>query len=70
MLLEEGWLGGLPVEERAVHRGQVEDVRGCVLTISVSLALAVPRLLGQVLPESAALAEHARTAVQQCFMKG
>lgn len=70
VLLEAGRLGAWPVVEHSLKREQLGAVRGCVLTNSVSLALAVPRLLGQVLPESAALAEHARTAVQQCFMKG
>ena len=65
MLLEEGRLGGMPVVERTVHRAQVEDVRGCVLTNSVSLALAVPRLLGRELPGSHALAEQARAVVRE-----
>jgi branched-chain amino acid aminotransferase len=39
-------------------------VRGCVLTNSVSHALAVPRLLGRELPESQELAEHARAVVE------
>ncbi|WP_375771687.1 aminotransferase class IV [Archangium gephyra] len=65
VLLEEGRLGGLPVEERTLRREQVEDVRGCVLTNSVSLSLAVPRLLGRELPGSAALAGHARAVVRE-----
>jgi branched-subunit amino acid aminotransferase/4-amino-4-deoxychorismate lyase len=60
VLLEEGRLGGRPVVERPVTRELLEDVRGCVLTNSVSLALAVPRLLGRELPESRDMAEHAR----------
>ncbi len=69
VLLEEGRLGGMPVEERPVRREQVEDVRGCVLTNSVSLALAVPRLLGRELPGSHALAGHARTVVRAQAMR-
>jgi branched-chain amino acid aminotransferase len=63
VLLEAGRLGAWPVVERSLGREQLGTVRGCVLTNSVSLALAVPRLLGQELPESAALAESARTEV-------
>lgn len=65
VLLVEGRLGGRPIAERPVRREQVEDVRGCVLTNSVSLALAVPRLLGRELPESHALAGHARSVVRE-----
>ncbi|HYO68483.1 MAG TPA: aminotransferase class IV [Archangium sp.] len=65
VLLEEGRLGGLPVEVRTLHREQVEDVRGCVLTNSVSLALAVPRLLGRELAGSPALAGQARAVVRE-----
>jgi branched-chain amino acid aminotransferase len=64
VLLEAGRLGEWPVVERALSRGQLGAVRGCILTNSVGLALAVPRLLGQELPESAALAELARTEVR------
>ncbi|MFY0565143.1 aminotransferase class IV [Archangium lansingense] len=63
VLLEKGRLGGMPVEERAMRREEVEGVRGCILTNSVSLALAVPRLLGRNLPGSHALAGHARAVV-------
>jgi branched-chain amino acid aminotransferase len=70
VLLEAGQLGAWPVEERALEREQLGAVRGCILTNSVGLALAVPRLLGHELPESATLAEHARTAVWQCFTRG
>ena len=63
VLLEEGRLGDMPVVERPVGRVQLEAVRGCVLTNSVSLALAVPRLLGRELPGSHALAERARAVV-------
>lgn len=63
VLLEEGQLGGRRVVERPVTRELLEDVRGCVLTNSVSLALAVPRLLGRELPESQELAEHARALI-------
>ncbi|MGZ3461650.1 MAG: aminotransferase class IV [Archangium sp.] len=69
VLLEEGRLGGLPVVERTVRREMLEDVRGCVLTNSVSLALAVPRLLGRELPGSHELAERARTLVQACALR-
>jgi branched-chain amino acid aminotransferase len=64
VLLEEGRLGGRRVVERTVTRELLEDVRGCVLTNSVSLALAVPRLLGRELSESQELAEHARVVVE------
>ncbi|PTL79284.1 aminotransferase class IV [Vitiosangium sp. GDMCC 1.1324] len=65
VLLEEGRLGGMPVVERPMKREGLEDVSGCVLTNSVSLALAVPRLLGRELPGSHALAEHARAVVRE-----
>jgi branched-chain amino acid aminotransferase len=65
VLLEEGRLGGMPVVERTVHRARGEHVRGCILTNSVSLALAVPRLLGRELPGSHALAEQARAVVRE-----
>ncbi|WP_257454382.1 aminotransferase class IV [Archangium lipolyticum] len=65
VLLEEGRLGDMPVVERTVGREQLEDVRGCVLTNSVSLALAVPRLLGRELPGSHMLAERARVVVRE-----
>lgn len=65
VLLEEGRLGGMPVEERTVRREEVKDVRGCVLTNSVSLALAVPRLLGRELPGSHALAGHAHVIARE-----
>ncbi|WNG24173.1 aminotransferase class IV [Cystobacter fuscus] len=63
VLLEEGRLGDMPVVERPVEREQLEAVRGCILTNSVSLALAVRRLLGRELPGSHALAERARAVV-------
>lgn len=63
VLLEEGRLGGRPVVERPVKREGLEDMRGCILTNSVGLALAVPRLLGRELPGSHALAEQARAVV-------
>ncbi|HSP80515.1 MAG TPA: aminotransferase class IV [Myxococcaceae bacterium] len=63
VLREVGRVGRWPVEERPVHRAQLEAVRGCFMTNSVSLALPVPRLLGRSLPESVALAAAAREAV-------
>jgi branched-chain amino acid aminotransferase len=65
VLLEEGRLVGRPVVERAVRVEHLEDVRGCVLTNSVSLALAVPRLLGRELPASGELARLARAVVEE-----
>lgn len=65
VLLEEGRLGGRPVEERAVRREDVEGVRGCVLTNSVGLTLAVPLLLERDLPESHALAGQAHAVVRE-----
>ncbi|KFA92717.1 aminotransferase class IV [Archangium violaceum] len=65
VLLEAGRLGERAVVERTVHRTQVEDVRGCVLTNSVGLALAVPRLLGKELSGSHALAGQARAVVRE-----
>jgi branched-chain amino acid aminotransferase len=69
VLLEEGRLGEVPVVERSVALERLEDVRGCVLTNSVSLALAVPRLLGRELPESQELAERARAVVRARAMR-
>lgn len=65
VLLEEGRLGDLPVVERPVGREQLKAVRGCILTNSVSLALAVPRLLGRELSGSHVLAERARAVVRE-----
>jgi branched-chain amino acid aminotransferase len=64
VLLEAGRLGGWSVVERPVRLEQLEGVRGCVLTNSVSLALAVPRLLGRELPASGELAGLARAVVE------
>jgi branched-chain amino acid aminotransferase len=69
VLLEEGRLGEVPVVERSMALERLEDVRGCVLTNSVSLALAVPRLLGRELPESQELAERARAVVRARAMR-
>jgi branched-chain amino acid aminotransferase len=60
VLLEAGHLEGLPVVERPIQRTELEATRGCILTNSVGLAIAVPRLLGRELPESHALAARAR----------
>ncbi|QRK08673.1 aminotransferase class IV [Archangium violaceum] len=65
VLLEQGRLGGLPVVERALTRARLEDVRGCFLTNSVSLVLAVPRLLGHVLTGSSEWAGDARGVVRE-----
>ena len=63
VLLEAGRLGEAPLVEGPVPRERWEDVRGCVLTNSVGLAIAIPRLLGRELPESHAAAERARALV-------
>ncbi len=60
VLLEAGEVNGLPVVERPVQRAELEGARGCLLTNSVGLALAVPKLLGRELRESHALAASAR----------
>ncbi|WP_309891150.1 aminotransferase class IV [Archangium sp.] len=64
VLLEAGRLGDWPVVERSVGLEHLEGVRGCVLTNSVSLALAVPRLLGRELSASSELAGLARAVVE------
>ena len=64
VLLEQGRLGELPILERPVPGGPGASVRGCVLTNSVSLALAVPRLLGRELPDSLELARRVRALVE------
>jgi branched-chain amino acid aminotransferase len=69
VLLEQGRLGELPIVERTVALERLEGVRGCVLTNSVSLALAVPRLLGRELPGSGELAERARAVVRARAMR-
>jgi branched-subunit amino acid aminotransferase/4-amino-4-deoxychorismate lyase len=64
LLLEAGRLGDLPLVERAVPLARLEDVRGCVLTHSVGLGVAVPRLLGREMPESAGMALLVRSLVR------
>jgi branched-subunit amino acid aminotransferase/4-amino-4-deoxychorismate lyase len=64
VLLEEGQLDGLPLRERPVSGALGADLQGCVLTNSVSLALAVPRLLGRELPGSLELARRVRARVE------
>lgn len=63
VLLEAGHVSGLKVVERPVSRMELERARGGFLTNSVSLALAVPRLLGRTLPESLGLASAARDVI-------
>ncbi len=64
VLRDVGRVGSWQVEEHPVHRSLLEEVRGCFMTNSVSLAIPVPHLLGRSLPESVSLASAAREAIQ------
>lgn len=63
VLLETGQVGPWRVVERSVKRAEVEAVRACFTTNSVSLTLPAPSLLGRSLPESVPLASAARERV-------
>jgi branched-subunit amino acid aminotransferase/4-amino-4-deoxychorismate lyase len=63
VLLDAGSVGPWRVVERTVKRAELEAVRGCFMTNSVSLAVPAPRLLGRSLPESVTLAEAARECI-------
>jgi len=64
VLLEAGRVAGLPVVERPVPSAELSDVRGCLLTNSVGLAIGVTRLLRQPLPGSIELAQQTRGTIE------
>jgi branched-chain amino acid aminotransferase len=65
VLLQAGRVAELPVVERPVRSAELSDARGCLLTNSVGLAIAVTHLLGRPLDESLELTKQARELIER-----
>ncbi|RKG86085.1 aminotransferase class IV [Corallococcus terminator] len=64
VLLDADHVAGLPVVERAIPLAELSRAQACFFSNAVALAVGVPQLLGQALPDSLRLAEQARAALE------